>query len=113
MQQLSISHPSSLALLIKWYPQATCPTYFCREAVVDLAFSYTMSPVTPSWAIKAFGNILSQKGEKKKGKEKNKRQHELKKKKEDNKRFASWVQMQSARKNLLVFQTWHAVVFSK
>lgn len=40
-----------------------------------------MSPVTPSWAIKAFGNILSQKGEKKKGKEKNKRQHELKKKK--------------------------------
>lgn len=48
-----------------------------------------MSPVTPSWAIKAFGNILSQKGEKKKEKEKNKRQHELKKKKEDNKRFAS------------------------
>lgn len=40
-----------------------------------------MSPVTPSWAIKAFGNILSQKGEKKKGKEKNKRQHEFKKKK--------------------------------
>lgn len=40
-----------------------------------------MSPVTPSWAIKAFGNILSQKGGKKKGKEKNKRQHEFKKKK--------------------------------
>lgn len=40
-----------------------------------------MSPVTPSWAIKAFGNILSQKGEKKKEKEKNKRQHEFKKKK--------------------------------
>lgn len=65
MQQLSISHPSSLALLIKGYPQATCPTYFSREAVVDLAFSYTMSPVTPSWAIKDFGNILSQKGKKK------------------------------------------------
>lgn len=40
-----------------------------------------MSPVTPSWAIKAFGNILSQKGEKRKGKKRIKDNTNLKKKK--------------------------------